>query len=293
MNWQSLPPLASLRAFAALAETGGFTQAGRALNVSHAAISQQVRALERELGAELVTRAGRGITLTTAGRDLARALATAFAQIEEAVGALTGLDATRPLQISCTPAFASAWLMPRIADFRAHHPDIDLMINPTAALVDLVPGGVDVALRYCSGDWPGLAVEPLLPSDIVVVAAPALVGDRRVEDPAALLDFPWLQESGTNEVSTWLTRHGVVPSRKVAVTHLPGHLAIEAVRRGDGINAAARVLIADDIASGRLVVLFADGAPGAGYHIVTRPGIQRPPLRAFVTWLRRHRPAPL
>ncbi len=289
MDWQTLPSLNSLRAFAAVAEHHGFSQAGRALNVSHAAVSQQVRALEQRLGTGLVLREGRGLALTPAGARLARSLDTAFGEIALAVDALTGADAERPLQITCTPSFAASWLMPRIADFRQRHPEVELMINPTPALVDLTPGGVDVALRYGTGDWPGLAVEPIFPSDIAVVASRARVGDRRIDDPAALLDYPWFQESGTSEVSTWLKTHGVTPDRRVAMTHLPGHLALEATRRGEGISAVASVFVADDVAAGRLIVLFQDSQPGAGYHIVTRGGVMRAPLKAFVAWLRRQR----
>ncbi|WP_299130042.1 LysR family transcriptional regulator [uncultured Amaricoccus sp.] len=289
MDWQTLPPLNSLRAFAAVAEHRGFSQAGRALNVSHAAVSQQVRALERRLGAGLVMREGRGLTLTPAGARLARALDNAFGEIALAVDALTGADVERPLQITCTPSFAASWLMPRIADFRQRHPEVELMINPTPMMVEFVPGGVDVALRYGGGDWSGLAVEPLFPSDIAVVASRRLVGDKRIEDPADLLDYPWLQEAGTSEISTWLTRHGVTPDRRVSITHLPGHHALEATRRGEGISAVASVFVAEDVAAGRLVVLFQDSQPGAGYYIVTRPGVMRPPLKSFVTWLRRQR----
>ena len=89
MDWQTLPPLNSLRAFAAVAEHRGFSQAGRALNVSHAAVSQQVRALERRLGAGLVMREGRGLTLTPAGARLARALDNAFGEIALAVERLS------------------------------------------------------------------------------------------------------------------------------------------------------------------------------------------------------------
>ena len=293
MNWRSLPSLNALRAFAAAAESRSYSEAGRMLNVSHAAVGQQVRALEERLGTALVERAGRGIALTQAGADLARALAGAFGEIAQAVERITGADATRPLQVSVTPTFAVSWLMPRMADFRLRHPEIELMINPTPAVVALAPGGVDVAIRYGTGRWPALEVEPLLETGVAVVAAPALIGDRRITDPARLLDVPWLQEAGTNEVSAWLARHGVVASRRVSITHLPGDMALEAARRGEGLAASATAFIAEDVAAGRLVTLFEERDPGSGYYIVTRPGVMRPPLRAFVAWLRQQRaPAP-
>src|SRR6187397_506109 len=102
MHWQSLPPLSALRAFAALAEAGSFSRAGEALNVSHAAVSQQVRALEERLGVLLVVRGGPRGRLTPEGERLAQALEAAFAGIVQAVDELTGADAGRPLQVTTT-----------------------------------------------------------------------------------------------------------------------------------------------------------------------------------------------
>lgn len=287
MDWRNLPSMTALRAFAALAETGGLSQAGRALNVSHAAVSQQMRALEERLGTALVTREGRGLTLTPAGTELARSLNSAFGEIEAAVSAITGLERTRPLQISVTPTFAAWWLMPRLAEFQQANPEIELMINPTAALVPLTPGGVDVAVRYGAGDWPGLESELLLETGVVAVAPASLMRGRRIDDPSNFTDLPWLQESGTNEVSAWLDRHGIIAEHKVRITHVPGNMTLDILRRGDPVVAAVpRVFLEDDIAAGRLVVLLEEDQPGAGYHVVTRPGVARAPLRTFVSWLR-------
>ncbi|HVL21483.1 MAG TPA: LysR family transcriptional regulator, partial [Amaricoccus sp.] len=153
MHWQSLPSLSALRAFAALAEAGSFSRAGAALNVSHAAISQQVRALEERLGVLLVVRGGPRGRLTPEGLRLAQALAAAFADIAQAVDEVTGADAGRPLQVTTTSAFASNWLMPRLSEFRHLHPEVELMLNPTSQLIELAPGGVDVAIRFGTGTW--------------------------------------------------------------------------------------------------------------------------------------------
>lgn len=287
MDWRSLPSLAALRAFAAFGQAGSFQRAGEALNVSHAAIGQQVRALEERLGVALVSRTGRAMGLTQTGETLARDLDEAFRTIGRAVDEVSGADATRALQVTATPAFAVSWLMPRISAFRHEHPEVELMLNPSPKVVELAPGGIDVALRYGSGRWPGLEVQPLLPTSIVVVAARDLIGDRTLGDPKDMLDLPWLQEFGTNEVSEWLDQHGVTASRPTSIIHLPGNLVLEGLRAGEGVTAMARAFIERDIADSRLVVLFEDIRAGSGYHIVTRPGVMRPPLKAFVGWLRR------
>jgi LysR family glycine cleavage system transcriptional activator len=122
----------------------------------------------------------------------------------------------------------------------------------------------------------------------VVVAAPSLIAGRPVAEPRDLLALPWLQELGTSEMSKWMHDHGVFAPREDTLTHLPGHLVLEAVRKGDGASLSTRVNVERDIEAGRLLVLFEEDHPGLGYHIVVRPGVMRPPLRAFVAWLRRH-----
>lgn len=290
MDWLTLPPLAALRAFAALAESGGYSRAGAALNVSHAAVSQQVRALEERLGLQLVRREGRGAVLTADGERLAAALDAGFGAMRRAIDELTGGDPTRPLHVTMTHAFAANWLMPRLAEFRHEHPGIELMLNPTADVVPINPGGVDAAIRFGAGVWPGLVAEPLVATSHVIVASRALVGERRFDRPEDLMDLPWLQEYGYDEIGTWLQRSGVPSPRPEGVTHLPGHLALEAVRAGAGVCATVRVFVEDDVAAGRLRILFEEQRESWGYHIVTRPGVRRPPLKAFVGWLRRHAP---
>jgi LysR family glycine cleavage system transcriptional activator len=286
MAWSDLPSLNSLRAFATVAETGSYTRAGTALNVSHAAVSQQVKALEARLGMTLVTREGRGIRLTDEGVALARDLAKGFDTIRKGVEVVTGVDATRPVQFTMSPAFAVSWLMPRIMEFQLRHPEITLMLNPTAIVVDLTAGGMDIAIRYCDGHYPGLEVTPLLLPDFVIVGAPELIGRQEITDPAMLIDLPWLQELGTNEVAEWMARQGVTLSKPLMITHMPGNLIMDAVRRGDGVTYTARSFVDAEIRSGQLVELFTERNP-KGYYIATRPGVLRPPLQAFVTWLKR------
>jgi LysR family glycine cleavage system transcriptional activator len=288
MDWLRLPPLSGLRAFAAFAQTGNVAAAGAALNVSHAAISQQLRQLETHLGVSLLDRSGRALVLNAQGQQLADACALGFGAIEAAVLALTHSDAGRPVHISTTPTLAAGWLMPRLAEFRAAHPDIDLMLNPTPELVKLEPGGIDVALRYGAGVWLGLDAEPLLQSSMVIVAAPSLIGDRQIAHPSDLTAFPWLDEFGVSESSRWLASQGVDPDTIKGRLHLPGNLMLDGARDGQGVIVTVRHFVQSDIDAGRLKILF-EGRQGGGYHIVTRPGVQRASVKSFVGWLRRQK----
>lgn len=291
MNWTDFPSLNSLRAFAAVAETESYSRAGASLNISHAAVSQQVKALEARLGVTLVIRQGRGIKLTDEGAALACYLARGLAAIREGVESLTGVTAIRPVQVTMSPAFAVSWLMPRIMEFQHQHPGLTLMLNPTAEVIEPTPGGIDLAIRFGDGDWPGMEVTPLLLPDMVVVGARALIGSRELTDMATLVGMPWLQELGTNEVAEWMERQAIAPKTPLAITHMPGNLIMDAVRRGDGITYTARCFVDKEIRAGQLVVVSSENNTG-GYYILTRPGVLRPPVRAFVKWLKQQTDLP-
>lgn len=283
--WRLLPPLAALRAFAAWAETGSMTAAGAALNVSHAAISQQIRALEAHLGLSLVNRSVNPPHPTAEGARLAEAARAGFAGMARAVADLTGADAGRPLQITTSPAFASAWLLPRLADFRTAHPGVSLMLDPTPELRPLAPGGIDLALRYGRGHWPGLTAHLMMPTPLVVVATPELVAHIPQGDIAALANMPWIEEIGSDDTVTLFDGHGVTRLRGSTMS-LPGSMKVEAARAGQGVVITPRLFVEADVAAGRLRVLH-EVANGKGYWLVHRPDVLRPAARAFAAWVLR------
>ncbi|MBB93724.1 MAG: LysR family transcriptional regulator [Rhodobacteraceae bacterium] len=285
MNWRDLPPFSALRAFAAYAETRSVEEAGALLNVSHAAISQQLRRLEEHLGVALLDRSGRQMALTPDGAELALALGEGFEAIGRGVAAVTGREDDRPLQVTATPSFAAVWLLPRLPRFRQAHPDIHMMIDPSAALMPLEPGGIDAALRHGDGRWPGVEAELLVASPVAIVASPELVGEAEIAEPSELSAFPWLQELGTNEASAWMKQVGGDGLFARGVTSLPGTMLLEAARQGQGVAIAAAIAVAEDVQAGRLRLLFEEDEH-KGYYLVTRPGLMRPPLRAFVRWIR-------
>ena len=285
MDWLRLPPLNSLRAFAAVATAGSYAGAAGHLNVTQAAVSQQVKALENRIGIALVHRVGRGIELTRSGAQLARDLEAGFDIISRGVERINEEAMLRPVQVTMPPAFAVEWLMPRVGEFQRANPEITLMLNPTSQIVELRPGGIDVAIRYRDQRRAEPDVEAVLKTDMVVIGAPSLIGARDLSDYKSLADLPWLQELGTNEAAEWFTFHGIVPKRPLAINHMPGNLIMPAVRRGDGITYTARAFFTEDIAAGRVVVLASETLFGV-YHIETSPGRQRPEVQAFIKWLR-------
>ena len=286
MDWNEFPTLNSLRAFSVVAETMSFSRAAVSLNVTHAAVSQQVKALEERIGLTLIERKGKTIALSTEGKSLAHDLASGFTAIHDGVKALTRAATERAVQVTMPPAFAASYLMPRISEFQRDHPEITLMLNPTADIIELTPGGIDVAIRYCDGIVPGMVVAPLLKSDMVVVGARELINGKTFSNPAALCDLPWLQELGSNDTAEWMERQKITPGQPMRITYMPGSLIMDAVRRGHGLTFTARSFVEMDIRAGLLVELFSETDFG-GYYIVTRPGTLRSPVLSFVNWLSR------
>jgi len=287
MDWNRFPPLTGLRAFEAAARNQSYSAAGRELNVSHAAVAQQVKSLEAHLGLRLARRSGRGIAPTPEGTLLAAQLTESFGQMADAIRSLTEAEQERPLHVTMTPSFAVSWFLPRMQLFRVAHPGIDMVVNPTVEMVDFASADCDVAIRFGAGGWQGVEYELLLSSGFVIVASPDLVGTGWRGSPEDLLKFPWLQELGTEEVKVWLAAQGIEMPARAQITNLPGYMVLTALRNGQGVAAAARVFVEDDLAAGHLVTLHEEpDDTAAGYYLVWRAGIQRPALKHFLRWIR-------
>ncbi|HVG46716.1 MAG TPA: LysR family transcriptional regulator [Rubellimicrobium sp.] len=282
----SLPSLTSLRAFEATARLGGFSAAARELNVTHAAVAQQVRGLEAALGTTLLERAGRGLVLTPEGDRLAAALKDGFEAIAAAVEEARVGEDGRPLRVTLTPAFASQWLMPRLGRFWARHPDTPLSLHPDRQIVDLARSRMDLAIRFGDGQWPGLEVEMLVAASYTIVAAPGLLGDRVTLTLEEMAGMPWIFEQGSDEERAWLRRIGLDPGT-LRTTPMPTEdLALSAARAGYGLYVELSVLVREDIASGRLRAVHESADSRFGYWMTRRPAEPRPALRQFMRWLR-------
>lgn len=282
-----LPSLTALRAFEAAARTGSFSAAARELNVTHAAVAQQVRALEAELGLPLAFREGRGLALTGEGARLAQTLTEAFRAVGGTIAEIAADDPDRPLRITLTPSFAAKWLVPRLGGFWREHPDIALTLDPDLRQRDLNREGFDLGIRYGEGRWPGVEAELLTRSDDVIVGAPALLGDRQSLSVAEMQEMPWIIEAGWTEELRWLKGLGLDPER-LDITEMPTEeLASLAAREGLGLAVELAPLAEPDVEEGRLRIVHRPPPEGSyGYWIVTRPGPRKPALRTFIRWLK-------
>ena len=286
IDWRSFPSLTALRAFEAAARLQSFTLAARELNVTHAAVAQQVRGLEDHLGRELLYRAGRGMALTPEGAKLAAALVEGFRGIGQALAEVKGGGPGAALRVTLTAAFAANWLMPKLGGFWKAHPDIELSLNPEKRVVDLRREGIDLGIRFGNGKWPGLDVEFLTAADYVIVAAPELLAGRVDLSNAEMSAMPWIIAEDWPETQTWLKGFGLKPDA-MNITDVPTEdLALSAARAGLGLYVEAEALVEHDIENGTLQIVGRLKDDSLAYYMVTRPGPKRPELKAFIRWLK-------
>ena len=292
-----LPPLNAFRAFEAAARHNSFTQAADELNVTPAAISHQIHALEQDLGVKLFHRYNRSIELTASARILLPGLTEAFAGIQSSVRRLRAHNDTGTLTVTASPSFTAKWLVLRLHRFQELHAEIDVRISANDDVVDLSKGDFDIAIRYGAGHYPGLDVELLFTNEVFPACSPqllaagpplrrpedlthhALIHDQAVERDPLVPTWPmWLRAAGVKDVPT-----------NAGLSFNNMHLALDAAIAGHGVVLAYSQIAAADIAAGRLVRLFSLSLPDQfSYYIVTAPGaLERPKVRAFRNWLRR------
>ncbi|WP_136636070.1 LysR substrate-binding domain-containing protein [Pseudooceanicola onchidii] len=280
LDWRHLPSLSALRAFEATARLDGFSAAARALNVTPAAVAQQVRGLEAELEVTLVTRQGRGLALTPEGTRLATALGEGFSRIAGAVEDLRRPARVRGIRVTATVALSQTVLMPRLPRFWARHPDIPVSLNPTQSVVGLGRNGADLAIRTGTGPWPDTQSTFLFRTQMVVVGAPALLAGG-----ASLADLPWIVDEGYPSEAEWLELGGL-DIRKVKIQSMDNPiLSVSAAEAGLGLIFATDRVVADSIAQGKLVEVDYPPLPVAQYWMVTPEGPLRAEVRAFMDWL--------
>lgn len=286
IDWKKMPSLTALRAFVATAREGGFSAAARSLNVTHAAIAQQVRALEAELGVALVWRDGKQLNLTPEGEHFATVLADGFSMMQSAAEMLRSNRSEKPLTVTVPPAFASEWLMPRLARFWKRHPDIPLSLLPDPRLVDLREVGANLGIRFGAGKWPGVASEFLTAAPQVVVAAPELLGGRKKLSLREMATLPWVREGDWPEQMQLLESFGLIPAALKFIDFPNEELALAAARQGIGLHLETEALIEEDLELGWLVKIHELNDESLGYYIVRPPGPMSPAAKTFIDWLK-------
>jgi DNA-binding transcriptional LysR family regulator len=255
---RDLPSLNALRAFEATARSGSLTQAGAQLNVTHGAISRQLKALEAELGIALFAKDGRGLKLTEAGIRLRDASTQAFDGLRQVCVELAVKEADAPFVLGCSGSLLARWFIPRLGRLNAELPDLRLHLSAGEGDLDPKSPGIDALLVFAQPPWPaGVQVHELIGECIGPVVSPHYPGCATLlgAAPEAVLSETLLQTISRPQAwPDWAVAQGVDAS-KLDFSQRFEHLyyLLEAAVTGLGVAIAPHALVADDLQAGRLV----------------------------------------
>ncbi|MET0119320.1 MAG: transcriptional regulator GcvA [Sedimenticola sp.] len=254
-----LPPLNALRSFEASARLGSFNKASEELCVTPSAVSHQIKTLEDYLGIPLFRRENRRTVLTTAGEKYLDAVAHALDEIDIATRRLIASPNTSAVNISVVPAFLTRWLVPRIRDFQKQHPDVELRLSASTALIDFAHSDTDMAIYFGHGEWEHVDAHFLRSVTLVPFCSPKLMQEQApLNTPEDLAGHTLLQVAGReDEWSRILGKAGVslTPESK-SITLSSTSLTISAAMEGVGIALADQSLVEREMEYGQLVKPF-------------------------------------
>ena len=282
----SRPPLHALQGFVAAARSGNLSRAAESMHLTVSALSHQIRGLEERLGQRLFLRNARGVELTHDGQALFDSVAGHLDEIEHA---LRPFRARRDdvLTITLMPSFASSWLVPRLPRFLAAHPQLEIHLQSTIAVVDFARDtGIDAGLRYGPGQWPGLHAVPLFDDWLTPSASPELIARLGRPTLQTLDQFPLLGAPG-GRWSDWFAHYGGTAPKRFVANFDDSETLHRAAAEGLGIALGRMSLIRPMVEAGRLLPLFDERLKAEFAHYLVYPprSEQHAGLQALRDWL--------
>lgn len=286
-----MPNLNQLRTFEAAARLASFKHAADELHVTHAAVSHQIKALEAELGQQLFNRKTRGVELTHAASVFAARLSDIFSELASACDAVVSHQMEGQLNITMAPYFANRLVIPRLSDFHDTHPGLTVQPHLSWDMLDLRSADFHAAVRYGTGDWPGLCAIKLIEDGICPVASPAFIKAITVPmQPSEIASLPLARNVNTpDEWSDWFNSAGhplsVQPN---FVDYTDRAQCTDFALSGNGVALVHAHLIKPDIAAGRLVRLnpLEVGSSKSTFAVFQQTDFPDPRVIAFIDWLR-------
>ena len=281
------PSLETLRVFEVACRHGSYSEAARELHVTHSAVSQRIRQLEEELGLTLFERQGNRMVPTSSGLRLQAGVKNAFSEMNAALASIQTRRKDTEITVSLLPVMAARWLVPRLSRFTARFPHVNLHIKTGQSLANFKSDGVDLAIRFGTGDWKGLRAIKLLDEEFFPVCSPGLNGGRLPKDPASMLSQPLLIDRNLSW-HAWFKSAGVKLDRDIAGTSFTDTNALmEAAVMGQGIALGRLSVARSDILAGKLVRLSEHSLRVAYCHYAVYPiaSESNPALVAFRDWL--------
>ncbi|EMN7255613.1 LysR family transcriptional regulator [Vibrio vulnificus] len=284
---QNLPPLNALKAFEAAARLQSFTKAAEELNVTRAAVSQQVKALESQLEAVLFERHGAQLVLTEAARDYLPVVSNLFQQLAVTTDQLFNRRQNGQLVLHVAHSFCLQWLLPRLGDSRRRYPQWPLKISTTSNTLPDNSATADVEIINGYGDWQYDQVTKLTEENWILVASPGFLQLNPIATLDDLINVPRLATSGYVETwPRWFDYHEISAAcGKMALEFDHSTLSIEAAVHQLGVLLVRDLLVDDHLRQGSLVQVGGWSMPSAGAHHLIVRNADKPQVDAFVHWL--------
>ena len=281
--------MTTLRSFEAAARHLSFSKAAEELHVTHGAVSRAIRHLEDHLRVQLFQRQVRAVHLTPTGVIYASSVRDALDRLAAATTAILDQQSMGVLNLSTLDSFAAKWLLPRLFRFRQAHSDIDIRLATSERLADFVSDGIDVAIRYGRGQYPGMTAEFLMAEDLFPVCSPSLVeGTHALKGPTDLKHHTLIHDDFHIDWTMWLKAAGVegVNPHRGPKFESSDH-AVQAAIQGEGVVLGRSALVNDDLRAGRLVRPFSLSLPAdLAYYVVYPPhAAKRQKVLAFRDWI--------
>ncbi|ATG38021.1 MULTISPECIES: LysR family transcriptional regulator [Rhodobacterales] len=277
-------PLNALRSFEAAARQGSFTNAAVELCVTQAAVSHQILRLEDQLGAKLFHRTSKGLLLTPEGEALLPVLTASLDRISGVLDRFTDGRYHETLNVGVVTTFAVGWLTEYLKEFETSHPGISVRFFTNNNRVDIAREGLDLAIRFGAGRWPGLTAQPLMETPLTPMCAPSVA--LALKDPEALLNHKLLRSYRADEWPIWFREAGM------GAPHLEGPIydssvaMAELAARGVGVALLPYAMFQALVSEGRLVRPF-DTEVTTGRYWITRLSNKEPTtaVAAFEAWI--------
>jgi LysR family glycine cleavage system transcriptional activator len=291
---RSLPPLTALRAFEVAARLSSFTRAARELHVTPAAVSHQIRGLEKYLGVTLFRRTTRRIELTEQGQLAADNFREGFELLAHGVDHLRTKHARASIAVSVTTAFATRWLVPRLGSFTARYPGVDVKLRAGGQPADFDVDEVDVAVRIGRGGFAGAVALPVLEECVVPLASPTFIREHGLRRASDLAKVPLLHDDSMRRVGRstgWPMWVRAAKVRNVDVSrgmHFDdGHLVLQAAAAGYGVALGRLTYALEELDARRLRIPFGPSLePDLKYYLlVPQARAAEPTIDAFREWL--------
>ncbi|TRB01941.1 transcriptional regulator GcvA [Agrobacterium tumefaciens] len=282
-------PLNGLRAFEASARHLSFTRAAIELCVTQAAVSQQVKVLEKRLGVALFQRLPRGLKITAEGEALLPTVTSSFDQMATTLDRIEAGQVRELLFLGVVGTFAVGWLLPRLREFQKQHPFIDIRVSTNNNRVDMAAEGLDFAIRFGQGSWHGTDAFRLFDAPLSPLCTPKLA--ETLKTPADLVEATLLRSYRSDEWSTWFAAAGVTPSAQVnaGIVFDTSLGMMEAALQGLGVALAPPSMFSRHLASGAIIQPFPVTISLGSYWLTrlqSKP--QTSAMQAFSDWIFAH-----